>query len=144
MRTLLFVLPLLSLVACSDDRRTGGGSAAGDFCEAYASMCTVEPELEACNMICANGTDPTGDESCWFKACGVMTGKCDGEEPGDPSILLCGIDNGWYDPTGECDSLATDCELCPTPEESTECMSVAAAGDDRECVAARARLPDCY
>ncbi len=143
MRTVILASLVLSVAACSEDRRSGGGTPAGNFCEAYASMCPVEPELEECNMQCADGTDPTADDSCWFKACGAMTGKCDNEEPGDPSILLCAIDNGWRDAAGECEFLAEDCEYCPTPEETDDCMEVADASDDRACVMARLRFPDC-
>lgn len=135
----LLLAALLPLAGCGhSDRR---GSPSGNFCQAYADMCPAEPNLAECNMDCADGTDPAAGD-CWFKACAVMTGYCDNDEPGDPSIVECAIANGWYGDTLPCDDLPAECEYCPDDATRDECLSIAEAGDQGDCAAAPYTL-DC-
>jgi hypothetical protein len=141
MRTSLLAVALVSAwtLGCSGDDR--GESALGDFCQAYADQCPAEPDLAECNMECANGTDPAAGD-CWFKACATITGKCDNEEMGDPSITLCAIDRGWTDASGGCSNLADYCSSCP-PARVAECDSLVSAGDDRACIEHLVDVQDC-
>ena len=106
-------------------------------------MCPGDPKLTQCNMDCANGTDPTPAD-CWFLSCGVMTGFCDNEERGDPSILLCGLDRGWYSGATACSNLMSGCDFCPTPDETNACRAIATAGNPRNCIRAQQSMPGCY
>lgn len=121
------------LASCGGDDR--GGTPSGDFCQAYADMCPAEPDLESCNVECADGTDPAAGD-CWFKACAVMTGFCDNEERGDPSIVECAISNGWWEGPLPCEELPDECEYCPDDTSRAECLSIAEADDQGDCAAA--------
>jgi len=77
---------------------TYGSHNAADWCQRYADLCPAENfDVSACIARCSQSM--TSDD-CWFPACGVEVGKCDGQEPGDGSILACGERHGWKQPGG--------------------------------------------
>jgi hypothetical protein len=61
------------------------------FCEAYAAQCAET--LDDCTFDCFETTFAKSDD-CWFRACGVEVGLCDGD-PNEQLISQCGTDHGW-------------------------------------------------
>jgi hypothetical protein len=66
------------------------------FCQQYVDLCGADSEatVSECELKCFDTTSASSDD-CWFRACGVAVGKCDGDEPDDVSISNCGDQHGW-------------------------------------------------
>ena len=83
----------------SGDGGSGGGGMTVDtmnFCDDWVMQCPSHAgELAACKTNCEQNQMLTS-EDCSFAACSVETGKCDNEEMGDPSILACIQEHGWF------------------------------------------------
>jgi hypothetical protein len=85
--------------ACVDDGAPAptGSAAPAEFCEAYAAQCGADADLAGCKQRCEIDREMRVDD-CYFAACGVETGKCDNDEPGDVAIIACAERHGWRKP----------------------------------------------
>ena len=65
------------------------------FCQQYADLCPGDAvDVYDCEDTCFDSTAASIDD-CWFKACGVIAGKCDNEDPNDEAISACAAQRGW-------------------------------------------------
>lgn len=95
------------------------------YCPGYDDQCGPS----TCGTTC-NDVMPSAFSTCWLYACGAAINKCDGEEPGNSSILSCAQDQGW---NVACQQLQNKCNTC-IDNRPARCQSVVVANKADACI----------
>jgi hypothetical protein len=117
---------VIALMGCSEEKAAKVSSDSDVYCPGYEENCGVS----ACTTVCGN-VAPSGFSSCWIYACGATIDVCDGEEPGNESLLKCAQDEGW---NAACRQLGNYCNANCSANPPTRCAMVSNSNDDDACI----------
>lgn len=121
---LSLVVVLAAVAACGEDEAKVSSNS-DVYCPGYDDQCGAS----SCSTVC-NDVMPSAFSSCWLYACGAAVNRCDGEEPGNKSILSCAQDQGW---NVACQQLQNHCNTCAA-NAPARCQMVVVANKANECI----------
>ncbi len=119
-----WLLSMVVLAGCGEDELKVS-SDSDVYCPGYDDQCGPS----TCGTTCRD-VMPSAFSSCWLYACGAAVNKCDGEEPGNRSILSCAQDQGW---NVACQQLSNQCNTC-TDNRPARCSMVIGANKSDDCI----------